>query len=200
MKPNDLTYRFPLIVQTLARLRLASCIIVRKEDRRTVSGPLRAGVDFPTKAELRLMIDSVREKDRAFIATAIFTGMRISELRGLPWRDVDLEAGIIHVRQRADAWGRLGPPKSEAGNRDIPLVPMTINALRLWRLYCPVGELDLVFPNRHGRVQTLQNLRERVLVPLQKAVGITTDCKASSPAKYGSTPCAMPQRACLLRT
>jgi integrase len=145
----------------------------KSTDQRHSGGPLREGIDFPSKAELRLMIDAAPDRVRAFIVTAIFTGMRISELRGLPWPDVDLDAGVIHVRQRADAWGHLGPPKSKAGSRDIPLAPITINALRQWRLACPRGELDLVFPNRYGRVQTLQNLRERVLLPLQRSCGIS---------------------------
>jgi integrase len=164
---------------------VARPVSLRKEDRRNASGPLRAGTDFPTKAELRMILDNAGENHRAFIVVAVFTGMRISELRGLPWRDVDVEAEIIHVRQRADAWGRIGAPKSAAGRRDIPLVPMAVNALRLWRPSCPAGELGLVFPNRHGRVQTLQNLRERVFVPLQRACGITVDGEASSAAKYG---------------
>jgi integrase len=164
---------------------VARGVSLRKEDGRGTLGPLRAGIDFPTKAELHLMIDKVREKDRALIATAIFTGMRISELRGLPWCDVDLVTGTIHVRQRADAWGRIGAPKSKAGSRDIPLAPMVVNALRLWRPSCPAGKIDLVFPNRHGRVQTLQNLRERVFVPLQKSCCITIDGEPTSAAKYG---------------
>jgi integrase len=49
---------------------------------------------------------------------------------------------------------------------------MAINVLKAWRLACPKGELDLVFPNTQGRVQTLQTLRERVLMPLQKAAGV----------------------------
>jgi integrase len=142
-------------------------------DQRNSGGPLREGIDFPSKAELRLLIAAASDQTRAFVVTTIFTGMRISELRGLPWRNVDLEAGVIHVRQRADAWGHLGPPKSKAGSRDIPLVPIVVNALRQWRLVCPRGELGLVFPNRCGRVQTLPNLRERVLLPLQQSCGIT---------------------------
>lgn len=164
---------------------VARSVSLRKEVQRSARGPLRAGTDFPTKTELRLMLDKVSDKYRAFIVTAIFTGMRISELRGLRWRDVDLEAGVIHVRQRADAWGRIGPPKSKAGSRDIPLVPMAINALRSWQPSCPAGKLELVFPNRYGRVQTLQNLRERVFLPLQRAAGITTTGETASPAKYG---------------
>lgn len=76
---------------------------------------------------------------RAFIITAIFTGMRASELHGLTWKDVKLDAAMVHIRQRADAWRNMGPPKSAAGTRDIPLVPMAVNALRQWQENCPEG-------------------------------------------------------------
>jgi integrase len=91
-----------------------------KADRRNHTGPLQAGVDFPTLAELRQLIDGAPDKWRPLIATAIFTGMRISELLGLRWSDVDLEAPVIRVRQRADRRGKIGSPKSRAGSRDIP--------------------------------------------------------------------------------
>ena len=47
----------------------------------------------------------------------MLTGMRASELRGLIWSNVDLERGVIHVRQRADASGTIGKPKSKADAR-----------------------------------------------------------------------------------
>jgi integrase len=72
----------------------------------------------------------------------MFSGMRASELRGLPWTNVDLDAGVIHVRQRADAWGKIGKPKSKAGSRDIPLAPIVINTLREWKVLCPKRETD----------------------------------------------------------
>jgi len=43
-----------------------------------------------------LAIEKAAGRWRPLIIAAIFTGMRASELRGLPWRDVDLDAGIIH--------------------------------------------------------------------------------------------------------
>jgi integrase len=105
----------------------------------------------------------------------IFSGMRASELRGLRWQDVDLDHGIVHVRQRADAWHHIGPPKSAAGSRVIPLVPMAINALRQWRASCPIGELDLVFPNGAGNVESQGNILNRVWGPLQRSCAITDD-------------------------
>ena len=119
---------------------------------------------------------------RAFIMAAIFTGMRASELRGLRWQDVDLDEGLIHVRQRADAWKNIGKPKSVAGSRDIPLVPMLINALRQWRSPCPAGELGLVFPNGAGNVESLPNIVKRVWNPLQVKCKIVTE---GGKARYG---------------
>src|SRR5262249_7938961 len=103
------------------------------------------------------------------------TGMRASELRGLPWSNVDLDAGIIHVRQRADAWGAIGAPKSKAGKRDIPLPPIVINTLKAWKEHCPAGERNLVFPNGAGNVESLPNIWHRMWSPLQIACGIATD-------------------------
>ncbi len=97
--------KLPLVAQNVAR-----GVKVKNDDRETTGGPLRAGVDFPTMAELNGLIDNSAERWRAFIITAIFTGMRLSELRGLPWSDVDLDAGVIHVRRRADA-GQRRPHK-----------------------------------------------------------------------------------------
>jgi integrase len=56
-------------------------------DRRTGKGPLRDGVDFPSRSELRAIIDAAPAQWRPLLVTAIFTGMRASELRGLRWAD-----------------------------------------------------------------------------------------------------------------
>lgn len=105
------------------------------------------------------------------IITAIFTG-EASELRGLPWGDVDLETGQIHVRQRADNFGKIGPTKSKAGKRDIPLAPLVINTLKQWQAECPEGALDLVFPNILGNIEVLSNIHTRCWGPLQIKCGI----------------------------
>lgn len=106
---------------------------------------------------------------RPLFITAVFTGMRASELRGLVWGRVDLDAKVIRVRQRADRYGTLGPTKSATSKRDIPLAPMVVNTLKEWRLVCPSTELDLVFPSEAGRVILHTNLLVQGYRPLLKA-------------------------------
>src|SRR5262245_24094821 len=111
----------------------------RHADRRQ-KGKLKVGVDIPTPDEIRAIITQLGGRWRPMLLTAIFSGLRASELRGLRWADVDLKRGEIHVRQRADRWNVIGRPKSEASERTIPLLPMVVNALREWKLACPRGE------------------------------------------------------------
>jgi integrase len=151
-------------------------------EREQAKGPLRAGVDFPSKAELVALLNAAEERQRPFVFLLVYTGMRISELRGLRWRDLDLEIGVLHVRQRVDAWGRFSAPKSANGARDIPLAPSVINTLKRWKLACPPSTLDLVFPNRAGRPFTLQNLHERLLHPLEHKADVLN---VNGKPKYG---------------
>lgn len=135
---------------------------------------LEVGVDIPTKDEIRAMLNQVQGRWRPLVVTAIFTGLRASELRGLTWADVDLDRARLTVRQRADRWGKIGSPKSDAGKREVPLAPMVVHALKEWNLACPKGEARLVFPNGEGNVESLPNIHRRGLGPLQVASGITT--------------------------
>lgn len=135
---------------------------------------LEVGIDLPTKDEVRRLI-AVESRHRPLIVTAVMTGMRASELRGLRWSNVDFTKKIIRVKERADFIGQLGMPKSEAGQRDIPMSPIVLNTLRQWRLACPKGQLNLVFPNTLGHVESHSNLVNRVWRPTQVAAGVVDD-------------------------
>jgi integrase len=145
-----------------------------KEDRaeRRHKGKLKVGVDIPTPDEVRAIIAKLSDRWRPILLTAIFTGLRASELRGLRWADIGLTRGELHVRQRADRYNSIGPPKSEAGERVVPLLPMVTNTLREWKLACPPGDLDLAFPDRRGGVECLINIIRLGWKPAQIAAGV----------------------------
>ena len=131
------------------------------------NGKLKIGVDIPSTHEVKAIIDNAKGRWRPLLLVAAFTGLRASELRGLRWADVDLKAGELHVRQRADRFNEIGKPKSHAGERTVPFGPIVTNTLKQWRLACPKGELDLVFPNGIGKIESLANIINRGLIPAQ---------------------------------
>jgi integrase len=66
-------------------------------------------------------------------ALVVMTGVRRGEAVGLQWGDVDLDAGVIRVRQQAvEVAGRvhLSEPKTRSGVRTVPLDSGTTAALR----------------------------------------------------------------------
>jgi integrase len=142
---------------------------------------LKVGIDIPAPDEIRAIVTHLRGRWRPLILTAIFSGLRASELRGLKWEDVDFEKREINVRQRADKFNAIGNPKSEAGQRVVPLPPILANTLREWKLVCPKSELGLVFPTGAGGIENHSNIVQRGLMPAQIAAGVVT---GEGKAKY----------------
>ncbi|PZU92288.1 MAG: hypothetical protein DI527_10225 [Chelatococcus sp.] len=115
-----------------------------------------------------------RERGRmlyVLLRVSIATGMRISEVLGLPRANVDLAAGTISITQRLSQSGKIGKPKSRAGYRTLDVPADVVKELREWILQRPKGELDLVFPNASGGVELYTNFRRRFWLPLMQSVG-----------------------------
>jgi integrase len=134
---------------------------------------LQVGVDIPSTHEIRALIGALKGRYRPLLLTAIFTGLRASELRGLRWKDVDLKKAELHVRQRADAFNAIDKPKSHAGERRVPLTPLVVNTLRTWQKDCPESRLDLTFPTRSGEPDHHANIITRGLIPAMIAANLT---------------------------
>lgn len=129
----------------------------------------------PTKEHMRALLaaaQKARPMDHPLLLVLIFAGLRASEVRALPWRNVDLKRGLITVDQRADYKNIIGPPKSAAGFRTIPVGPKVIQALKKWKLRCPPSDAELVFPSEKGTPIFHNNLHLFFQEALQVAAGI----------------------------
>jgi integrase len=129
-------------------------------------------VVIPSKAQILGILNAAEGRWKPFLVTAVYTGMRASELRGLRWADVDFPQRLIHVTQRADAWGTIGKPKSKAGHRSIPMGPAVVSILKEWRMASPRKD-GLVFPNAAGKPMNLSNVVRDGYGPAQEKAGIT---------------------------
>lgn len=140
---------------------------------------------IPSQAEVRTLIAQAERHIRVFLLTGLFTGMRVSEIRGLTWDDVDFDARCVRVRQRADRYERIGPPKSKAGRREIPLPPALVTVLREWKLQSRPNKLGLVFCTRTGKPMSYANIRQRWFNHLQSRCGLTEERSGVARPKYG---------------
>jgi integrase len=165
---------FKSLVKVSRYSHVAVGVAIKKEKRKR---RLEPGRNFPEAAEInRLLIAASSDlKRRALLLIAAFAGLRASELRGLRWRDIDLNAAELHVRQRADRYNKIGSPKSDSSVRTIPLDnEVMVPALKKWKLKCPPSEF--VFPTSTGRIEHHSNML-RGLAPIMLEAGITMPAK-----------------------
>jgi len=121
--------------------------------------------------EVELLLQALPDFYRTFIASAAYTGMRLGEMRALTWQDVDLDRGIIHVRRAMDRDVVRMYTKTRS-SRTVGLPEHLIELLRRWRLDCPTSDLDLVFPQRSGRVLEPSDFRKRIFKPALLRAGL----------------------------
>ena len=84
---------------------------------------------------------------RTLVLLAAATGMRISELLGLQWGDIDWEAKIIRIN-RTWVYGQEGEGKSEESRQPVAIGDRMARLLREWHRETPyAAATDWVFPS-----------------------------------------------------
>ena len=118
---------------------------------------------------------------RALIVTAVYTGLRQSELLGLRWRDVDFDGGKIRVRHqisraRKKDPAKLLPLKSDAAERDLDLMPDLAKVLREHKLASSYsGDDDFVFSTLTGKPVYYRNASARGLQKAADRAGLNCE-------------------------
>jgi len=97
---------------------------------------------------------------------AALGGLRLGEILGLQWRDLDLEAATLHVRHSLDR-GELQEPKSDHSIRDVDIPASLVKTLREYRLAFPGPKkaTNFVFANAESGPLDPNNPRWRPLDP-----------------------------------
>lgn len=107
--------------------------------------------------QLKIFLDAAKN-NRFYVVfeLAASTGMRIGEILGLRWVDVDLDNSKLSIRQaytKAHEGYEFNEPKTASGERSIALFPDTVNLLRLHKeKQDREKEKNKTFYNDHGLV------------------------------------------------
>lgn len=169
-----------------------------------------------TKPQQDLLLDFLKRNHTynhwyPVIAVMVGTGLRVGEVTGLRWCDIDLENGMIDVNhtliyychrdetQKNGCYFNVNTPKSEAGVRQVPMLDFVKEAFLLEKQYqeamgveCKAtvdGYTDFIFVNRFGNVQhqgTLNKAIRRVI----------RDCNDEVLLKKENEPVLLPHFSC----
>lgn len=80
-------------------------------------------------ADIQKFLNSNKQLARSYL---MVTGMRRGEALGLRWEDIDLSAGLIHIKRNviyAKNQPFISTPKTAKGERDVPLNSMLLTHL-----------------------------------------------------------------------
>jgi len=181
LSAKTVRYIHTILHKALADALDAGLVAVNVAERAKPPRPRSAApteLRFWTPDELRTFLDLVRGRRlEAAWQVAAMTGMRRGEVLGLRWRDVDLEAGRIHVRQALVSVAYkliISTPKTHQA-RVIDLDEATVSQLREHRVrQCAekaewgddYSDTDLVFCKENGtplHPQTFTQAFERLV-------------------------------------
>lgn len=115
----------------------------------------RAGQIKPASLdELAALVAAMPERLRLMVVIASWCALRYGEIAELRRKDVDLKAGVIHVR-RGVTWVHavpiIGSPKSSAGVRDVAIPPHLLPSIKAHLAeHAGWGREGLLFPNASG--------------------------------------------------
>ena len=128
--------------------------------------------EMATLDEAKAIIHEMDTKrDELVVLTMAITGMREGEIFGLKWGDIQWKDSQIHVK-RTYNHGRFYEPKSAKSKRKIDLPEELLHELKKWKLQCPKGQHDLVFPNREAKPEDATNWLKRVWHPTRRRAGV----------------------------
>lgn len=126
---------------------------------------------FLDAQQVQRLCNALPEPCHSIVMVAVLTGLRIGEILALRWGRVDLLRNIIAVEESYS--GRFGPPKTQSSRRAVPISSALHVVFQAQHTRCKsTGACDLVFATHKGTPLSPKNLRNRVLEPTRKALGL----------------------------
>ena len=83
--------------------------------------------------QFRTLVDSLPEPYSLMVLVCGALGLRVSEVLGLKWADIDLAHGTLSIGQVFTHGAVQDVPKTEASGNEIPVHPRLCAALQAWK-------------------------------------------------------------------
>ncbi|MBI2819566.1 MAG: site-specific integrase [Acidobacteria bacterium] len=117
-------------------------------------------------------MDNLREPCRTMAILAACLGLRIGEILGLQWGDIDLLNGSVVISRSVYQY-HVGPVKTAYSEVALPLAPEIVSVLQNWFSQAKYRSgTDWVFASDKGTLLDGDKLRERILQPAAESAKI----------------------------
>ena len=122
-----------------------------------------------TAEKLRELLAALPDHVRLMVVIAFATGLRISEILGLKWQDINFESATLTVARR---WhrGDVDVPKSEESKRTRQLGPLVEEFKRKYP--GPHSSNKYIFAEYEGLPPDDRDINREILRPIAKRLGI----------------------------
>ena len=156
-----------------------------------------------------LLTNRMFNKWKNIFIVMLYSGLRVGELTGLTWSDINFDLGYIDVNHTLvyykhaenGCYYSVNTPKTKKGNRIIPMLPIVKEALteeKKLQLMMDVennmvidGYTNFIFLNRYGKVYN-----QGVLNKALRYIMRETNEKILNECTDGSTPVLLPRFSC----
>ena len=124
-------------------------------------------------AEIRRMIEAVKEPTKSLIMLIVFASMRPGEALALRWKDILRDRIVVDERVYDDEFDEV---KTDAGKREVPFDKHGVLLAAIQQMWAANTKFrkpdDLVFANKVGKPLDRHNLLNRHLKPAAEKLGL----------------------------
>jgi integrase len=125
-----------------------------------------------TVKQYHLLLPVIPEPYCTMVVLAQCLGLRVSEILGLQWHDLDFGSLVLRAR-RGVVQGRVDHVKSEYSEDDVPLDPAVVQVLYDWQKRCPASVEGWLFPNpATGRPYHASEICKNYIRPAGEKLGL----------------------------
>lgn len=130
----------------------------------------KSDIDPFSLDEIGLFLSSVRADFKNYYTVRFFTGLRTAEIDGLQWKYVDLEKGLIRVRETL-VNGYFETTKTSESMRDVSMSKPVYDALKA-QFEVTGHKNGLVFCSREGLPLSRNNVMNRIWYPTLRRLNL----------------------------
>ena len=125
-----------------------------------------------TPVEFKALLGQLSEPYKTMVVTVACLGLRVSELLGLQWGDIDFQSLTVRI-QRSVVEGKVNPTKTEASESILPLDPDLAEVLLAHKAASiHVADSDFVFAAESGKPRWKDCILADYLKPASARAGI----------------------------